>query len=859
MAEGNGIQPFTFEQIELCKGDTLGTGSYGVVCKAKCDHLLCAAKIIYPVLFEVQEQTSSSSDKNSHRTPYRRFEQECHFLSQINHPNIVQYIQTYRDPETGSAVLLMELMDESLTHFLQTSRGAIPTHVQVTICHNVVLALSFLHSNGIIHRDLSSNNILLNDGIRAKVTDFGMSMFMDTTGSRTLCPGTVAYMPPEALNEPPVHTDKLDCFSFGCCVIQISTRLWPDPKPRFSTYQVPDPRNPTKTTPAQLPVPERERRASHIDLIDTGDILLQIALDCLKDIEDDRPSAAELCVRMEALKECQEYKDSVSSSSNDSTVTSDRLTEMKTQFAKQQSLLEGEMQRLRTTVEEAHKDIRERNQMLVIRARQLQKVSTSLAEKERENDRLQSSMVSEGDSKMRQDERIGTLELQLERLVRDNSRLQHQLEVQDQTIRDQQQICKNDDYQLRNMEYDLSSKVDLLQRLSHQLTQATILIEEKERLFLSKKREARHLEELLQSKMNSFQDSLKSRDQRIQDLEDHLSAKDEHITALQKEIQKSEKKVAVKEERKFKPKPTPRQKKDGVFVIRKSEKPAPAKMHAGSSTSINSSVYMRPYNSKDVYEFNADRNEWSTLPECPESAFALASCQGNLTTVGGRGSRKIHNLLNVDGKQTWAKYYPEMTTERASACAVSNIDTLIVAGGLKSDYSTLSSVEVLNFNSYSWSLVASLPYPLHSASATVCGDHIYLGGGYYMKSRSLYSILTCSLPMLLATTPGSTQKAASLPRDASNKDWFHISNLPICCSTFTSFHGGLVAVGGKSNAGLHSNAVYKFNRVTNSWEEVAHMSTRRSSCLVGSLQNKIVVVGGYCDEGMSSEVEVITA
>ena len=857
MAEGSEVRPFTFEQVELFKGETLGTGSYGVVCKAKCDHLLCAAKIIYPVLFEVQEQTNSSSDGNSHRAPYRRFEQECHFLSQINHPNIVQYIQTHRDPETGSAVLIMELMDESLTHFLQTSRSTIPTHIRVRICHDVVLALSFLHSNGIIHRDLSSNNVLLNDGVRAKVTDFGMSMFMDTTGSRTLCPGTVAYMPPEALNEPPVHTDKLDSFSFGCCVVQICTRLWPDPKPRFSIHQVPDPRNPTKTTQGQFSVPEIERRASHIDLIDTGEVLRQIALDCLKDEEEDRPSAAELCVRIEALKKSQEFQDSASTS-NLSTSTDDRITEMKIQFTKQQSLLEGEMERLRTTVEEAHEDIRERNQMLVIRARQLQKVTTSLAEKERENDRLQSSIVVEGDSKMRQDERIDTLELQLERVVTDNSRLQHQLEVQDQTIRDQQQISKNDDYQLRNMQYDLSSRAELLQRLTHQLNQATILIEEKERMSLSKKREARHLEELLQSKMSSFQDTLKYRDQRIKDLEGHLSAKDEHIAALHKELQKPEK-VGVKAERKYKPMPTPRQKKDGAFIIRKNEKPAPVKMHAGSSTSINSSVYMRPYNSKDVYEFNADRNQWSTLPECPESAFTLATAQGYLITVGGKGSQKIHNLLNVNENQTWADYYPKMINERASACAVSNRDTLVVAGGLKSDYSTLSSVEVLSFNTFSWSLVASLPYPLHSASATICGDNVYLGGGYYMKSRSLYSILTCSLPMLLATTPGSAQRAASLPRDASNKDWFHISNLPICCSTFTSFNGELVAVGGKGNTGSHSNAVYKFNRLTKNWEEVAHMSVRRSNCLVSTLSDKIVVVGGYCDEGMSSEVEYITA
>ena len=44
----------TFKQVELYKSEILGTGSYGAVCKAKCDELICAAKLLYPVLFKVQ-------------------------------------------------------------------------------------------------------------------------------------------------------------------------------------------------------------------------------------------------------------------------------------------------------------------------------------------------------------------------------------------------------------------------------------------------------------------------------------------------------------------------------------------------------------------------------------------------------------------------------------------------------------------------------------------------------------------------------------------------------------------------------------------------------------------------------------
>ena len=95
----------------------------------------------------------------------------------------------------------MELMDKSLTHFLESSTQPIPYHIQVNICHDITLALSFLHSNNIVHRDLSSNNVLLRGNVLAKVTDFGMARPGDinpqaTRFTNTMCPGTDVYMPP---------------------------------------------------------------------------------------------------------------------------------------------------------------------------------------------------------------------------------------------------------------------------------------------------------------------------------------------------------------------------------------------------------------------------------------------------------------------------------------------------------------------------------------------------------------------------------------------------------------------------------------------------------------------------------------
>ena len=107
-------------------------------------------------------------------------------MSAIRHPNIVQYLGMFRDTDTETVthlpvllMSLMELMDDSLTHFLENSTQPIPYHIQINICHDITLALSFLHSNKIVHRDLSSNNVLLRGTTLAKVTDFGKARLGD--------------------------------------------------------------------------------------------------------------------------------------------------------------------------------------------------------------------------------------------------------------------------------------------------------------------------------------------------------------------------------------------------------------------------------------------------------------------------------------------------------------------------------------------------------------------------------------------------------------------------------------------------------------------------------------------------------
>ena len=161
-----------FKSVQILRDQPLGVGAYGQVCKAKCDDLLCAAKMIHAVLFDVVIH------HNEGLSPIKQFEYECELLSGLRHPNIVQYFGVYRDPEAkGLPVLLMELMDVNFTRYLERSSQPLPYHLQVNICHDIALALSYIHTRDIVHRDVSSGCILLTASYPqvAKLSDFGVA------------------------------------------------------------------------------------------------------------------------------------------------------------------------------------------------------------------------------------------------------------------------------------------------------------------------------------------------------------------------------------------------------------------------------------------------------------------------------------------------------------------------------------------------------------------------------------------------------------------------------------------------------------------------------------------------------------
>ena len=420
---------FTYHNIELYKSESLGSGSYGGVCKAKCDGLLCAAKIMHPTLFDLRDPGTESY--------LLKFREECHLLSLARHPNVVQYLATYYDPDTRLPVLLMELCDESLTAFLERSPGPLSYHIQLNICHDITLALVYLHSNRLIHRDLTGNNVLMIAGTRAKITDFGMSK-LATVNPRmtalTLCPGNLLYMSPEALDEAKIYTAKLDIFSFGVIVIQILTRQFPNPTDRFCTISLPQVNEEVRRV-----VPETERREAHLILIPNTHSLKPLALQCLKK-ENERPSALQLSERLSELKQSSQYTESMHQ-----TQSSSDIQQLQQQLRGQRILTEAktrEVQEHQTRNTELQSVVEDKDRQLQTKDRQLPECQVIVEMKERElqqtQGQLQASeqLVSEFQQSIQQKDKTIN---DLQQTISAHERKIQQLEQQDTASRDQPQ------------------------------------------------------------------------------------------------------------------------------------------------------------------------------------------------------------------------------------------------------------------------------------------------------------------------------------------------------------------------------------------------------------------------------------
>ena len=142
-------------------------------------------------------------------------------MSSLHHPNVTQFLGICFFPGTRLPLLVMEQLETSLDDLLEHM-----PHLQISlkcsILKDVASGLLYLHKRNppVIHRDLTAKNVLLTSHLAAKITDMGNSRIINMKPGRlaqtlSKLPGTLVYMPPEALDDRHSYGPPLDVFSFG--------------------------------------------------------------------------------------------------------------------------------------------------------------------------------------------------------------------------------------------------------------------------------------------------------------------------------------------------------------------------------------------------------------------------------------------------------------------------------------------------------------------------------------------------------------------------------------------------------------------------------------------------------------------
>lgn len=209
------LQQYILKDVKQT-GRNLGYGSFGRVEELIYAGARCAGKIIH----EKFKQTTTRKIKN-----------EWHILAALRHPNIVQFLGICYVPESDIPVLVIELLDKDLDTFLLERNT--PSIVQkINILLDVAKGLVFLHSRSpsIIHCDLTARNVLLTSVLQAKISDLtNVHIIESNVLMRTLCTqsATLAYMPPEAMDNPPNFDGKFDIFSFGHIALYVALQEYP--------------------------------------------------------------------------------------------------------------------------------------------------------------------------------------------------------------------------------------------------------------------------------------------------------------------------------------------------------------------------------------------------------------------------------------------------------------------------------------------------------------------------------------------------------------------------------------------------------------------------------------------------------
>ncbi|KAL8217915.1 hypothetical protein R6Q57_021288 [Mikania cordata] len=225
---------FTFQSISsatnnFSNANKLGKGGFGEVYKGK---------------FVDGQEVAVKRLSRSSGQGVKEFKNETELIAKLQHTNLVRLLGCC--VEKKEKILVYEYMpNKSLDFFLfdHEKKGLLDWNSRFVIIEGIAQGLLYLHKFSrlrIIHRDLKASNILLDDYLKPKISDFGMAKLFginESEANTSRVVGTRGYMPPEYLIDGIIST-KIDVFSFGVLILEIISS-----KMNYVSYDVEHPLN----------------------------------------------------------------------------------------------------------------------------------------------------------------------------------------------------------------------------------------------------------------------------------------------------------------------------------------------------------------------------------------------------------------------------------------------------------------------------------------------------------------------------------------------------------------------------------------------------------------------------------------
>ncbi|KAG5733729.1 MAP kinase kinase kinase mkh1, partial [Termitomyces sp. T112] len=207
------------------RGELIGRGTYGRV------YLALNATTGEMIAVKQVELPRTASDKSDSRqiNVVQALKMESETLKDLDHPNIVQYLGFEETPENLS--IFLEYVPGGSIGSCLLKHGKFSEEVTKSFTGQILDGLAYLHSRGILHRDLKADNILVEMSGVCKISDFGISKRTDDAsgGAHTAMQGTVFWMAPEVINtQKKGYNFKADIWSVGCVVLEMwaGSRPW---------------------------------------------------------------------------------------------------------------------------------------------------------------------------------------------------------------------------------------------------------------------------------------------------------------------------------------------------------------------------------------------------------------------------------------------------------------------------------------------------------------------------------------------------------------------------------------------------------------------------------------------------------